>query len=152
MRRLLLLQLLLLPGLLAAFQPDWSRLQGLARGKVEVSGTPDPRPPRGPANISYVTLTTISSHNLVMKHLPGADPELVLLNFRYEELERIPLSHMTRAEINQLVQDLGFYRKAERDAPVPPEFQQAPAKTSDLREKVQPQETPKSEEQNHPDL
>lgn len=27
------------------------------------------------------------SHNLEMKHLPGADPELVLLSFRYEELE-----------------------------------------------------------------
>lgn len=27
------------------------------------------------------------SHNLEMKHLPGADPELVLLNHRYEELE-----------------------------------------------------------------
>lgn len=35
-------------------------------------------------------LNTFSSHNLVMKHLPGADPELVLLGHRYEELEVRP--------------------------------------------------------------
>ncbi|XP_010078977.1 PREDICTED: selenoprotein M [Pterocles gutturalis] len=63
-----------------------------------------------------------------MKHLPGADPELVLLSHRYEELERIPLSDMTREEINQLVQELGFYRKEMPDAPVPEEFQFAPAR------------------------
>nr|XP_009680739.1 PREDICTED: selenoprotein M-like [Struthio camelus australis] len=27
------------------------------------------------------------NHNLEMKHLPGADPELVLLSHRYVELE-----------------------------------------------------------------
>lgn len=32
-------------------------------------------------------LDTLPSHNLEMKHLPGADPELVLLSHRYEELE-----------------------------------------------------------------
>lgn len=93
-----------------------------------------------------------------MKHLPGADPELVLLGQRSEELEvrpwkeegagrrqgvgrkagrcadpvpplqRIPLSEMTREEINALVQELGFYRKAAPDDPVPPEYLQAPAK------------------------
>nr|XP_013054412.1 selenoprotein M [Anser cygnoides]XP_013054413.1 selenoprotein M [Anser cygnoides] len=73
-------------------------------------------------------LNTLASHNLEMKHLPGADPELVLLSYRYEELERIPLSDMTREEINQLVQELGFYRKETPDAPVPEEFQFAPAK------------------------
>lgn len=31
------------------------------------------------------------SHNLVMKHIPGADPELVLLNHYYEELDVSPL-------------------------------------------------------------
>ncbi|NWU11955.1 SELM protein, partial [Cephalopterus ornatus] len=67
-------------------------------------------------------------HNLEMKHLPGADPELVLLSHQYKELERIPLSDMTREEINRLVQELGFYRKETPDAPVPTEFQFAPAK------------------------
>uniref|UniRef100_A0ACB8FYL7 Uncharacterized protein n=1 Tax=Sphaerodactylus townsendi TaxID=933632 RepID=A0ACB8FYL7_9SAUR len=74
-----------------------------------------------------ISLTASSSHNLVMKHLPGADPELVLLNLKYEELERIPLSDMTREEINQLVLDLRFYRKESPDSPVPEEFQLAPA-------------------------
>uniref|UniRef100_A0A8C3UZU0 Selenoprotein M n=1 Tax=Catharus ustulatus TaxID=91951 RepID=A0A8C3UZU0_CATUS len=97
-------------------------LRDLARGKVEVSAGlygPDQCCP---------LLNTLPSHNLEMKHLPGADPELVLLGHRYEELERIPLSDMTREEINQLVQELGFYRKETPDAPVPEEFQFAPAK------------------------
>ncbi len=62
------------------------------------------------------------------KYLPGADPELVLLGYHYEELERIPLSDMTREEINQLLKELGFYRKSSPDEPVPPEYQSAPAK------------------------
>lgn len=35
-------------------------------------------------------LDIISSHNLIMKHLPGADPELVLLGHRNQELEVRP--------------------------------------------------------------
>nr|AAH73243.1 Selm protein [Xenopus laevis] len=65
-----------------------------------------------------------------MKHIPGADPELVLITSRYEELERIPLSDMKRDEINQLLKDLGFYRKSSPDAPVPAEFKMAPARAS----------------------
>ncbi|NWI55030.1 SELM protein, partial [Calyptomena viridis] len=68
------------------------------------------------------------SHNLKMKHLPGADPELVLLSHQYKELERIPLNDMTWEEINWLVQELGFYHKETPDSPVPEEFQFAPAK------------------------
>ncbi|NWV43974.1 SELM protein, partial [Grantiella picta] len=96
-------------------------------------------------------------HNLEMKHLPGADPELVLLSHRYEELERIPLSDMTREEINQLVQELGFYRKETPDALVPEEFQFAPAK---LLPTLLPSQAPtaasktppKRGKEEHPDL
>lgn len=42
--------------------------------------------------------------------------------------QRIPLSDMTREEINALLQELGFYRKEAPDAPVPPEHLEAPAK------------------------
>ncbi|NWR36921.1 SELM protein, partial [Tachuris rubrigastra] len=83
---------------------------------------------RSPQVKAFVTQDIPFYHNLEMKHLPGADPELVLLSHQYEELERIPLSDMTREEINQLVQELGFYRKETPDAPVPEEFQFAPAK------------------------
>lgn len=38
---------------------------------------------------------------------------------------------MTRDEINALVQELGFYRKAAPDDPVPPEYLQAPARPAD---------------------
>ncbi|XP_029080376.1 selenoprotein M isoform X2 [Monodon monoceros] len=87
------------------------------------------RPHLPPPTTTY--LNSISSHNLVMKHLPGADPELVLLGQRFEELERIPLSDMTREEINALVQELGFYRKASPDEAVPPEYLRAPARPAE---------------------
>uniref|UniRef100_A0A7N4PRH5 Selenoprotein M n=1 Tax=Sarcophilus harrisii TaxID=9305 RepID=A0A7N4PRH5_SARHA len=119
MRRLL--PLLLLPGLFAAFQPDWNQIRGLARGRVEVRGL-------SPRVKLFVTQDVPYYHNLVLKYFPGADPELVLLGYQYEELERIPLRDMTREEINQLLKDLGFYRKSSPDAPVPPEFQYAPAR------------------------
>jgi len=64
---------------------------------------------------------------------------------------------MTREEINQLVQELGFYRKETPDAPVPEEFQFAPARplptlpfhqapTADGKN------PPKHDEGEHPDL
>ncbi|CAM4671101.1 unnamed protein product [Caretta caretta] len=192
MRRLLLL-LLLAP--LRAYEPDWGKLQGLARGKVEHLRRMMAQPPeggeglchrghpsvvrvtqamisgmlmpgQGPASSLPGSLRAPSSHNLVMKHLPGADPELVLLSFRYEELERIPLSDMSREEINQLVQELGFYRKEAPDAPVPEEFQLAPARPlPTLQTKEQGPGTPsppapaakskpprKPDNQEHPDL
>uniref|UniRef100_A0A4X1VAK2 Selenoprotein M n=1 Tax=Sus scrofa TaxID=9823 RepID=A0A4X1VAK2_PIG len=119
--------LLLLAALAAAtttFRPDWNRLQGLARARVEVSA-PAPSPEITAPNLAG------PHHNLVMKHLPGADPELVLLGHRFEELERIPLSDMTREEINALVQELGFYRKAAPEDPVPPEYMRAPARPAE---------------------
>lgn len=73
-------------------------------------------------------------HNLVMKHIPGADPELVLLNHYYEELERIPLSDMTRSEINELMVKLGFYKKATAQDEVPEEFRFSPAKDSPFKD------------------
>uniref|UniRef100_A0A669PJ23 Selenoprotein M n=1 Tax=Phasianus colchicus TaxID=9054 RepID=A0A669PJ23_PHACC len=115
MRRAVLAVLLLL--LAAAARIERRPPRGLARGKVEVG-----------AGLGAARAVSGCAHNLEMKHLPGADPELVLLSFRYEELERIPLSDMTREEINQLVQELGFYRKETPEAPVPEEFQFAPAK------------------------
>lgn len=53
-----------------------------------------------------------------------ADPDL-------SSLKRIPLSEMTRKEINALVQELGFYRKAAPDEPVPPEYLRAPARPAE---------------------
>ncbi|XP_042661171.1 selenoprotein M isoform X2 [Tyto alba] len=120
-----------------------AELRDLARGKVEVK--------------AFVTQDIPLYHNLEMKHLPGADPELVLLSHRYEELERIPLSDMTQEEINQLVQELGFYRKETPDAPVPEEFQFAPARPLPTLPPAQAptaagKTQPKRDEGQHPDL
>uniref|UniRef100_A0A8C5ZIT2 Selenoprotein M n=2 Tax=Marmotini TaxID=337730 RepID=A0A8C5ZIT2_MARMA len=123
---LLLLAALVAPATTATtYRPDWNRLRGLARARVETCGGQLNRLKEVKA---FVTQDIPFYHNLVMKHLPGADPELVLLGRRYEELERIPLSEMTRKEINELVQELGFYRKAAPDAQVPQEYLWAPAK------------------------
>ncbi|CAM9572678.1 unnamed protein product [Bubo scandiacus] len=149
MRRVLPLSLSLLVAALAAGGgPGPPRLRGaelrdLARGKVEVK--------------AFVTQDIPLYHNLEMKHLPGADPELVLLSHRYEELERIPLSDMTQEEINQLVQELGFYRKETPDAPVPEEFRFAPARPLPTLPPPQALTTggktqPKHDEGEHPDL
>lgn len=46
----------------------------------------------------------------------------------YYLLQRIGLSNMRRKEINQLLKDLGFYKKESPDSPVPTEFQMAPAR------------------------
>lgn len=53
---------------------EWDMMDGIGRGL------------HGPAQCCLL-LNTLPSHNLEMKHLPGADPELVLLSHRYEELE-----------------------------------------------------------------
>ncbi|KAF1389176.1 hypothetical protein PFLUV_G00070730 [Perca fluviatilis] len=69
-----------------------------------------------------------------MKHIPGADPELVLLNHYFEELDRIALSDMTRSEINELLGELGFYKKAKPEDEVPEEFHFSPAKDSPFKD------------------
>ncbi|KAG9487177.1 hypothetical protein GDO78_007183 [Eleutherodactylus coqui] len=106
--------------LLGLFQPllgyeiNWDKLKNLARGKVEVK--------------DFVKEDIPLYHNLEMKHIAGADPELVLLSNRYEEIDRIVLTNYRRKEINQLLKDLGFYKKESPDSPVPSEFQRAPAR------------------------
>lgn len=92
-------------------------------------------------------------HNLVMKHIPGADPELVLLNHYYEELDRIGLSDMSRSEINELLGKLGFYKKAKSDDEVPEEFRFSPAKDSPFKDEPQAQTStsPPTEKASVPD-
>lgn len=85
-------------------------------------------------------------HNLVMKHIPGADPELVLLNHYYEELDRIPLSEMTRTEINNLLAKLGFYKKENPEDQVPEEFRFSPAKDSPFEGQRSTSPTPETDQ------
>lgn len=76
-----------------------------------------------------------------MKHIPGADPELVLLNHFYEELDRIALSDMSRSEINELLDRLGFYKKNQAEEEVPEEFRFSPAKNSPFQDSPEPPTT-----------
>ncbi|KAG8455608.1 hypothetical protein GDO86_001708 [Hymenochirus boettgeri] len=117
--------LLLLLGLahpLLGYQIDWKKLETIARGKIELNRLKEVK--------DFVTDELPLFHNLEMKQIPGADPELVLLSSKNKELERIPLREMTRKQINKLVKDLGFYKKKSRTAQVPPEFQMAPARNT----------------------
>ncbi|POI27612.1 hypothetical protein CIB84_008639 [Bambusicola thoracicus] len=72
-------------------------------------------------------------------------------------VQRIPLSDMSREEINQLVQELGFYRKETPEAPVPEEFQFAPAKplptlTPRRAPAADSESLSEQDKENHPDL
>lgn len=49
-------------------------------------------------------------------------------------MQRIPLSRMTRSEINSLLAELGFYKKAQAEDEVPEEFRFSPAKDSPFKE------------------
>ncbi|XP_054905303.1 selenoprotein M isoform X2 [Poeciliopsis prolifica] len=104
----------------SAYDVDLQKLGGLAKARVEVK--------------AFVMEDIPLYHNLVMKHIPGADPELVLLNHYFEELDRIALSHMTRSEINELLEKLGFYKKAQPEDEVPEELRFAPAKDSPFKD------------------
>uniref|UniRef100_A0A3B3VDX1 Selenoprotein M n=2 Tax=Poecilia TaxID=8080 RepID=A0A3B3VDX1_9TELE len=114
----------------SAYDVDLQKLDGLAKARVETCG--------GQLNrlreVKAFVMQDIPLHNLVMKHIPGADPELVLLNHYYEELDRIALTDMTRSEINELLEKLGFYKKAQPEDEVPEEFRFAPAKDSPFKD------------------
>ncbi|XP_043253943.1 selenoprotein M-like isoform X1 [Colletes gigas] len=49
------------------------------------------------------------------KHIRGAEPELVLFDRHNEEVERLPLSRLTREECNNLLITKGFTKKAIKD-------------------------------------
>ncbi|KAG1957776.1 selenoprotein M [Pimephales promelas] len=112
----------LLPSFILSYEVDTKKLNGLAKARVELNRLREVK--------AFVTQDIPLYHNLVMKHVPGADPELVLLNHYYEELDRIPLSEMTRTEIHNLLAELGFYKKENPEDQVPEEFRFSPAKDS----------------------
>lgn len=49
-------------------------------------------------------------------------------------LQRIPLSDMTRSEINEMLGKLAFYKKAQPEEEVPEEFRFSPAKDSPFKD------------------
>ncbi|CAB1439347.1 unnamed protein product [Pleuronectes platessa] len=121
-----LLVLATLLQLSSAHGVDVKKLDGLAKARVELNRLREVK--------AFVNQDIPLYHNLVMKHIPGADPELVLLNHYFEELDRIALSDMTRSEINELLVELGFYKKAQPEDEVPEEFRFSPAKDSPFKE------------------
>jgi len=62
-------------------------------------------------------------HDLEFKAKPGANPDLLLLNEDDGIIERIDLAKFDREGCNELVADLGFYRKNYKDEEVPEEKQ-----------------------------
>ncbi|KAJ3604495.1 hypothetical protein NHX12_029235 [Muraenolepis orangiensis] len=106
----------------STYDIDLNKLEGLAKAKVELNRLREVK--------AFVTQDIPLYHNLVMKHIPGADPELVLLDHAYQELDRIALSDMSRLEINELLDKLGFYKKTQEEDEVPIKFLLSPAKDS----------------------
>ncbi|CAG9585892.1 unnamed protein product [Danaus chrysippus] len=52
---------------------------------------------------------------LEVKFITGAPPELILLGNGDKELERIPLSNLSRQECNDLVKSKGFIRRNDKE-------------------------------------
>ncbi|XP_031844572.1 selenoprotein M-like [Nomia melanderi] len=53
--------------------------------------------------------------NVEFKHIQGAVPELVLFDHDNSEVERLPLSRLTRDECNELLISKGFTKKPVKD-------------------------------------
>lgn len=54
-------------------------------------------------------------NNVEFKHIQGAVPVLVVFNHNDQEVERIPLSMLTRSELNELLVSKGFTKKIPKD-------------------------------------
>ncbi|KOC70897.1 Selenoprotein M [Habropoda laboriosa] len=54
-------------------------------------------------------------NNVEFKHIQGAVPKLLLFNENEEEVERIPLSSLTREECNNLLISKSFTKKTGKD-------------------------------------
>ncbi|XP_049780553.1 selenoprotein M-like [Schistocerca gregaria] len=53
--------------------------------------------------------------DVTFKSVPGASPELILLNKFDQELERIDLAPLSRKDCNTLLVDRGFHKKSEAE-------------------------------------
>ncbi|ELU08450.1 hypothetical protein CAPTEDRAFT_146389, partial [Capitella teleta] len=65
-------------------------------------------------------------HNVEYKAIPGANPDLFLLNAAGEKVQKFDLSKLNRKECEALLTDLGFYKKISSNEEVPEEFQKGP--------------------------
>ncbi|XP_076160896.1 selenoprotein M-like [Ptiloglossa arizonensis] len=54
-------------------------------------------------------------NNVEFKHIQGADPDLVLFDENDKEIERLPLTKLTREECNNLLMSKGFTKKIAKD-------------------------------------
>ncbi|GAB6024025.1 hypothetical protein CHUAL_008748 [Chamberlinius hualienensis] len=75
-------------------------------------------------------------HNVEYKPIPQALPELILLNKNDEEVERIPLDQNDREDCNNLLLELGFYKKDSKDGPVPENYLKGPYKPNNKRDEL----------------
>lgn len=67
-----------------------------------------------------------SSHNVVFKTIPGAPPDLLLLNEYDETLEKFDISGWSREECNQFLLKKGFFKKTTQMEEVPEPHKSGP--------------------------
>lgn len=65
-------------------------------------------------------------HNIKFKEVPGANPELVLLNKNGETLQRIDLSSFDQLRLNQLFKGKGFFKKDDSATEIPEHMLEGP--------------------------
>ncbi|KAK3756173.1 hypothetical protein RRG08_064280 [Elysia crispata] len=76
--------------------------------------------------IGYGEGFSFTSHNVEFKAKPGASPILFLYNSKDEVVEKFDLSPLDQKGCNDLLLNLGFYKKPNSAADVPSEYLDGP--------------------------
>ncbi|GFS10998.1 selenoprotein M-like [Elysia marginata] len=69
---------------------------------------------------------TESSHNVEFKAKHGASPDLFLYNIKDEVVKTYDLTTLDQKECNELLINLGFYKRPNSAADVPPQYMEGP--------------------------
>ncbi|GAB6028728.1 hypothetical protein CHUAL_004548 [Chamberlinius hualienensis] len=99
---------------------------------IIVSGDDEPNETPADKDIYKAVVESCGGHNVEFKRVNGAPPELILLNKNDEEVKRIPLSSYKRDECNNLLIELGFYKRTSKEDEVPENFLNGPYKKEEL--------------------
>ncbi|KAF2362101.1 Parvovirus non-structural protein 1 helicase domain [Trinorchestia longiramus] len=67
-----------------------------------------------------------ASHNVNFVKVPGASPVLIYFNKFDQEVERVQLKSLNREQCNDLLLQKGFFKKNNKDDPVPEEYLEGP--------------------------
>jgi len=74
-------------------------------------------------------------HNVEVKFIPGANPDLLLMNKENQVVQRIDLAGHDREWCNDILKKKGFYKKASEEEEVPEKYKNGPYREEADQEK-----------------